>query len=199
MASVQSKSIIAVVAVIILAAGWFFVSPLFIDEVVEEAFEFPTPAEVQAMSPAERQASMDKSMEMAAQMPDKSMTEAMPESTPQVLATGMFRDADAVHRGAGDATLYGLPGGEQLIRFENFRVTNGPKLVVYLARHPDPQNADDVLEGFVNLGDLKGNVGSQNYALPAGTDASEYGSVVIWCELFDVLFSPAPLVTPGGA
>ena len=47
--------------------------------------------------------------------------------------------------------------------------------------------------GFVKLGMLKGNVGNQNYEIPAGTDVAEYGSVIIWCELFDVLFSPAAL------
>ena len=47
--------------------------------------------------------------------------------------------------------------------------------------------------GFVNLGKLKGNVGNQNYEVPDGVDISEYGSVVIRCELFGVLFSPAAL------
>jgi len=42
-------------------------------------------------------------------------------------------------------------------------------------------------------GQLKGNIGDQNYDIPAGTDLSAYGSVVIWCEMFGVLFSPATL------
>ncbi len=45
----------------------------------------------------------------------------------------------------------------------------------------------------MNLGKLKGNVGNQNYTIPAGTDVSGFGSVVIWCQLFGVLFSPAAL------
>ena len=82
-----------------------------------------------------------------------------------------------------------------MVRFEDFRTTNGPALVVYLARHASPTSAADVLDGgFVNLGKLKGNVGNQNYVIPAGTAIDDYNSVVIWCELFDVLFSPAPLV-----
>lgn len=194
MASASSRILWPVAAVILLAAGWFFVSPLFIDEVVEEAFVIPTRSEVDGMSATERQAAMDDTLRIVAGMPDKAMEEDMPAAEPVVLSEGMFRDADAVHRGEGSAVLYGLPDGQHLVRFEDFRVTNGPKLVVYLAEHPDPQSADDVLDGFLKLGDLKGNVGSQNYPLPAGTDVSQYGSVVVWCELFDVLFSPAPLV-----
>ncbi|MCP4333110.1 MAG: DM13 domain-containing protein, partial [Gammaproteobacteria bacterium] len=44
-----------------------------------------------------------------------------------------------------------------------------------------------------SLGKLKGNIGNQNYAVPPGTNIAEYQSVVIWCELFGVLFSPAAL------
>ncbi len=40
------------------------------------------------------------------------------------------------------------------------------------------------------LGKLKGDVGNQNYEIPEDTDISEYNSVVIWCEVFSVLFSP---------
>ena len=47
--------------------------------------------------------------------------------------------------------------------------------------------------GYLSLGELKGNVGNQNYPIPADVDVAGYGSVVIWCELFDVLFSPAAL------
>ena len=65
-------------------------------------------------------------------------------------------------------------------------------LVVYLAKHPAPTQASDVTDGgFVRLGKLKGNIGNQNYEIPQGVDVTEYGSVVIWCELFGVLFSPA--------
>ena len=35
--------------------------------------------------------------------------------------------------------------------------------------------------------------GSQRYAIPAGVDLSKYPSVVIWCEQFSVLISPADL------
>jgi hypothetical protein len=84
------------------------------------------------------------------------------ESEPQVLVRGKFRDADSVHRGSGDAVLYRLADGSHLLRLENFRVTNGPDLAVYLVKHADPSNLDQVTSGFLNLGKLKGNVGNQN-------------------------------------
>jgi hypothetical protein len=46
---------------------------------------------------------------------------------------------------------------------------------------------------YVDLGRLKAFKGSQNYPVPAGVDVTRYGSVVIWCEHFGVLISPAEL------
>ena len=118
----------------------------------------------------------------------------MPTGGPALLASGEFVDADAIHKGSGRALLYALPDGRHVLRFEDFRTTNGPALVVYLAGHASPTSAADVIDGgFLDLGKLKGNVGNQNYPIPADVDIADYGSVVIWCELFDVLFSPAAL------
>ncbi|MEL7451661.1 MAG: DM13 domain-containing protein [Pseudomonadota bacterium] len=189
-------AILIVVLAIAAGAAWFFVSPLFIDEAVDEAFpvSLPSPGEVAAMEPEARQALMDEVMADMAAMPDKEMAEPMPEQdSPVVIKSGSFRDADAVHKGSGRAKIYQLADDRQLLRLEDFNVTNGPALVVYLARHPNPTRAADVKLGFYSLGELKGNIGNQNYVIPADVDASEYGSVVIWCELFDVLFSPAVL------
>ncbi len=189
-----------VLFVVTLGLGaWFFVSPLFIDEAVDEPFDFVLPngeldlAAVGQMATDERQSMMGEIMTAAAAAPDKAMSEALPEG-PIRLAQGRFVDADALHKGRGQATLYQLPDGSHLVRFEDFRTTNGPALVVYLARHANPSDADDVTAGgFIELGRLKGNVGSQNYAVPSATPVEEFNSVVIWCELFGVLFSPAAL------
>ena len=51
---------------------------------------------------------------------------------------------------------------------------------------------------FIDLGGLRAFKGSQRYAIPAGVDLAKYPSVVIWCERFGVLISPADL-TPGKA
>ena len=183
-------------------AAWYLVSPLFIDQTVDEelvlttpSIEMPTRSEVQAMSAEKRDHVMLQVMAGIAKKPDQMVQEdAMITTSPSLLKQGRFRDADAVHRGSGDALFYRLPDGSHLLRLENFKVTNGPDLVVYLAKHPDPGQAADVTTGFLSLGKLKGNVGNQNYVVPAGTDISKYKSAVIWCELFGVLFSPAALM-----
>lgn len=73
-----------------------------------------------------------------------------------VLIAGTFSDADDIHNGSGSATIYALPNGNKLLRLEEFRVTNGPDLVVYLARHADQKSAEDVKAGFAKLASLKG-------------------------------------------
>lgn len=199
-ASNVKRTIIVVIAIAVAAAGWFFISPLFIDRAVDESFDFVLDDggvdldAVMAMPEDKRSDMMDEIMGAAANAPDAVMEEAMP-ATPQLLRQGRFVDADLIHKGEGKASLYALADGAHVVRFEDFRTTNGPALVVYLARHASPTSAADVLDGgFINLGKLKGNVGNQNYTIPADIDVAEYNSVVIWCQLFDVLFSPAALV-----
>lgn len=177
-------------ALVITAAAWFLISPLLIDEQVDEALIFAAPP----IDPDARKQAMQQVMADMAQKPDRTVEESMTmESQPQVLERGRFRDADSVHRGSGDALLYRLADGSHLLRLEDFKVTNGPDLAVYLVKDADPSSPAQVTSGFLNLGKLKGNVGNQNYVIPAGTDLSEFNSAVIWCELFGVLFSTAPL------
>ncbi|MEH6517467.1 MAG: DM13 domain-containing protein [Halioglobus sp.] len=177
-------------AVVITAAAWFLISPLLIDKQVDEALVFAAAP----VDPETSNQAMQQVMADAAQTPDRTVKESMMmESEPHVLVRGKFHDADSVHRGSGDALLYQLADGSHLLRLEDFKVTNGPDLAVYLVKHADPSSSDQVTSGFLNLGKLKGNVGNQNYAIPAGTDLSEFNSAVIWCELFGVLFSTAPL------
>ncbi len=113
--------------------------------------------------------------------------------TPVVLRKGTFKKADESHTGQGEALLYQNPDKSHFLRFENFTVTNGPDLVVYLVKHENPTNKSHVTDGFVKLAKLKGNMGNQNYDIPKDLDLTQYKSVVIWCELFGVLFSPAAL------
>ena len=47
---------------------------------------------------------------------------------------------------------------------------------------------------FVDLGGLRAFKGSQRYPIPDGVDLSRYQSVVIWCQHFSVLISPADLM-----
>ena len=183
--------------VIFGALGWYLAGPLFYDRTVDEDFPLtlPSPAELAAMSEAEKEAMAAKVLEAAAAMPAKEMSEPMPEAAaePKALQRGQFKDADAFHKGAGQATIYELPDGTQVLRLEDFSTTNGPDLHVLLAAHPDPTSRSEIEQGYLDLGSLKGNIGNQNYDLPAGTDLSTYHSVVIYCMPFHVIFSTATL------
>jgi hypothetical protein len=46
---------------------------------------------------------------------------------------------------------------------------------------------------FVDLGALKGNMGSSNYEIPRTVDLSRFRSAVVWCRRFSVGFAVAPL------
>ena len=134
-------------------------------------------------------------MEKGAQMMEPViMAKADREDEARKLRLGDFKDADAFHRGSGQAIIFAAPGGGHLLRLENLQVTNGPALHVILSPHQDPMRHDEVmLEGFADLGRLKGNRGNQNYVIPAGVDVSRFKSVVIYCKPFAVVFSVATL------
>ena len=123
---------------------------------------------------------------------------AGPPPEPVALASGNFRDADSFHRGSGEATIYQLPDGSHLLRLEDFMVTNGPDLRVLLAESGDPMTREELQSGgYTHLAKLKGNIGNQNYEIPADIDLSEQNSVIIYCMPFHVLFSVAPLERAG--
>ncbi|WP_420348889.1 DM13 domain-containing protein [Pelagibius sp.] len=127
---------------------------------------------------------------------DQVVDEGISQSeTARILARGTFSDADAAHRGRGTATIFEGTDGRHTLRLSDFEVTNGPDLEVWLVAAENVTASSDVTGSeWLALGQLKGNIGDQNYDIPAGTDLSKYNSVVIWCEQFGVLFSPASLL-----
>ena len=112
---------------------------------------------------------------------------------PTAILSGSFQDADDFHQGSGSATIYALEDGSYVLRFEDFMVTNGPDLHVYLTSHPNPTSQAEVMQDAIDLGSLKGNVGSQNYELPADIDIDQFSTIVIYCQPFHVIFATAPL------
>lgn len=114
--------------------------------------------------------------------------------TATAVATGQFQDADRSHQGAGTATLAETSDGRMILQFGDFSVTRGPDLEVWLVAADAPGTSSAVLASdWVSLGPLQSASGAQTYEIPANIDASAYGSVVIWCEDFSVLFAVASL------
>lgn len=129
---------------------------------------------------------------------NQSVSESLPaasastQAMPEVLASGMFHSV--AHETMGSATIHELPSGERVLRFTDFHTSNGPDVQVYLVAADDATDNETVTKaGFVHLAALKGNVGDQNYELPADVDLSKYRAVTIWCRRFGVNFGTAPL------
>ena len=158
-----------IILVAILALGWYLASPLFIDNRVDEAFPVVT------MEEATPVVEMEEEMET--------------EGGITAVLSGQFTDADAAHKGSGTATIY-QQNEDLILRLQEFSVTNGPDLHVYLSTSTNP--TDDIGD-YIDLGELKGNIGDQNYDIPAGTDLSQYQSIIIYCQPFHVVFSTATL------
>jgi Electron transfer DM13 len=165
---------LALIAVVLIAAVagflWFRPDRLITDDPVNEAVPGEAAGDVE--------------------QPGESMAEP---GGPEVLSRGRFISLE--HATRGQAVVLETPGGRRFLRFEGFETSNGPDLVVYLSAK-EPAGPDDwhgYDQDFVDLGVLKGNVGSQNYEIPEGTDLDRYSTAVVWCRRFTVGFAAAVL------
>ena len=111
---------------------------------------------------------------------------APPAQPPAEPAATSFRSKE--HHTTGTVRILTLADGSRLLRIEDLDTSNGPDVKVVLS--PDP---DGYADGAISLGTLKGNKGSQNYAIPGDVDVAAFRSVVIWCKRFVVDFAVAPL------
>jgi len=172
-----------------LVFGFFGFQTLFIDEEVAEANPFvagPGASGLAADETTEEMAdAMNKAMDVAGKSGDDPVDEPMAEGV-TTLAEGSF--IGRAHPTTGLAKVI-TDGNQRFLRFEGFETDNGPDLNVYLATG----SPDGSPEDFIDLGDLKGNIGDQNYELPDDVDLDRYTTVFIWCVRFSVAFGAAPL------
>ena len=114
----------------------------------------------------------------------QTMPEPMePENSVVLVKSGMFVGL-AGHNAEGIAKIIQV-NDMTFLRFEDFEVTNGPDLRVYIALEGDVKNG-------IHLEKLKGSKGDQNYSLE-GIDLDAFDSVVIYCQPFGVYFGEAKL------
>jgi hypothetical protein len=195
-----------------LAFGVFGIHTAFIDDEVSEANPFANVDTDMALAFDDMEEQMESGeivveerVETTAavaampDMPESDMADEEATAAPVVpeirtIATNNGVLVDHGHQGDGTANVI-TDGTRTFLRFEDdFDIDNGPDLNVYLVRGVDadgPAGAFD--DDFIDLGDLKGNVGAQNYEIPEGVDISEYDTVVIWCVRFGVAFNAANL------
>jgi hypothetical protein len=164
------------VAAVLVVAGLAVFQPwkLFVDRTVDEAL--PTVAAPAAPAP-----------------------EAPAVTGPVELARGELISHE--HASSGSVVVLELPDGSRVLRLEDLDTSDGPLLKVWLTDAPVIEGPDGwyVFDdgAHVDLGELKGNIGSSNYPIPADVDLADLTSVSIWCDRFDVSFAAAALVPAG--
>jgi len=201
----MSKFIIIAIIVAIAAIGGYLASPLFYETEVNE----PLPTALNQIEPG-------LTFEKFTEMPDEQrepivekMSEEvkdmiMEKATPMIILVSetmdeMVKDSEPGIEILKSGTFEGLAGHDAegiakiiqvndmtFLRFENFQVTNGPDLRVYMTSDGDVKNG-------IHLEKLKGSKGDQNYSLD-GIDVSVYDTVVIYCQPFGVYFGQAELI-----
>lgn len=183
-----------------VAAGTYFQPwKLFTDTRVVEALPKSTkttvvPKDVTPDEAGEKMTEKDDSLSSSENATDS----ADVIESPEVLAEGKFITHE--HATTGSVKILEYSDGSRILRIENLKTSNGPKLEVWLTDAPVIEGLDGwrVFDDgkFINLGALKGNIGSQNYSIPSEIELDEYSSISIWCERFSVSFGAADLRKP---
>ena len=199
--SKKTLLVISLVSVpVIVSAGTYFQPwKLFTDTRVEEALPQLTETTV-----APKDEITDKDDEKVAKNEEPlSSSKSATDSTeviypPEVLAEGKFITHE--HATTGSVKILKYSDGSRILRIENLKTSNGPKLEVWLTDAPVIEGLDGwrVFDDgkYINLGALRGNIGSQNYSIPSEINLYDYSSISIWCERFSVSFGAAALRTP---
>jgi hypothetical protein len=201
----RTKIIIGIMtAIIVITFAIYTISPLLINTVINEPLppssvssdfqRFMNMTEDERIEAANNMTQKQKEIIMTVAAKDNNTISenlsvaTMSASSNETLIGNFVGAGDGFHNAEGVAKIIQLADGTDILRLENFKATNGPDLYVYLST--DKTNAD-----IVNLGRLKGNIGNQNYLIPAGTDITMYNTALIWCRAFSVIFGSAQLLT----
>ncbi len=182
----SAGAVVGLIVLAVLAFGVFGIQTLFYNTEVSEAGPVFNSGVTAVSDPQDGTDSpIGETDEPVAEEIEDQTPADEPGQAPSVatVASASFADS-AIHSGSGDAVVLS-DGRQQFLRFEeNFATDNGPDLNVYLR---------DGAGNFIDLGDLKGNVGSQNYEIPPDVDVSVFNQIDIWCVRFGVSFSAADL------
>jgi hypothetical protein len=148
-------------------AAWFYwtsIRETEVDEQVVTGVPMSSPA-------APAQPSMEMAMAPAAEMKRN-----------VVVASGRVRSL--AHSGRGRAQVIELARGGRKLTLTDFDIDPGPQVEVWLRA----ANGD-----YVDLGDLKGSKGDQQYDVPQRVNLARYRTVVFWCVPFSQALAEAKL------
>jgi len=182
------------VALLVFVFIWFEPHKAFIDERVDET----VPRAVTA-TPTSAALSTDPDSSAAATSPPVDETPIASTAPAQVVTYPVLLSEstliDVAHGGSGKVLLLELEDGSRVLRLEDLDVLNGPDLVVILSDR-SLSGADDYADGeYLILGELKGNIGNQNYEVLLDVDLSEWATAAIWCRRFNTTFNAASIST----
>lgn len=181
------------------ALYWFAPWNLFIDRRVDEALPAAPAAgadeEVDGEGsdgPAEAADDAEEGDVAAGADEGGDPAEPAEPAEPAPLARGRFQGLE--HATSGTAVVLELEDGTRYLRLQGLDTSNGPDLRVLLSDQPLSDDWHVWADGdHLDLGPLKGNLGSSNYEIPPDADLSSFRTAVIWCRRFTVGFGVAPL------
>lgn len=129
----------------------------------------------------------------ATENPTEAPTEAPAPTAAPALLNGTFVKQEVT--GTGGFTLD--PATGVLTLSGDFSVPSGPDLFVILSGATEVQldyrqfSAQVLTTPKLNLAPLQNVQGGQSYQIPAGTDLSQFNTVIVWCEAYSVAFIAA--------
>lgn len=187
---------VGVAALVALVVGLVVFQPwkLVVDEVVDEA----APAAASALPSVSAAPSSSVPPSSTAPLPSpasRAPSAPAQPTEPRVIARGELISHE--HTTTGSVVVLELADGRRILRLQDLRTSNGPDVKVWLSDAVVLPGSDGwrIFDdgAYADLGQLKGNVGNQNYAVPADVDLTVLTSVSLWCDRFDVSFGAAEL------
>jgi len=183
------------VGAIVVVAGFLAFRPdkLFVDDVVNESLSDAFVTESSAAPPTTTTTVAPPS-DSTPPLESTTTTALAPTTTqpsgPVGISTGAFFGID--HSASGTAAVYEQDGAYALRFEDDTDIQNGPDLFIWLLADDDYSGGEP--SEYIDLGKIKGNVGGQNYDLPAEFEPDIHRFVLVWCLRFSVPFAAAPLV-----
>ncbi|QQV02007.1 MULTISPECIES: DM13 domain-containing protein [Chryseobacterium] len=120
---------------------------------------------------------------------ENTSTEDLMEMAPEnsiLKFSGNFMQGPYGNNVNGKAEIYEKNGTYTLVLNENFTISNGPDLYIYVSKEQQPSQ-------FISLGKLKSVNGGQTYTFMSSVNFEEYKYAVVHCQQYNHLFSYASL------
>lgn len=123
---------------------------------------------------------------------ENTSTEDLMEMVPEnamLKYSGDFMQGPYGNNVNGKAEIYEKDGIQTLVFNNNFTISNGPDLYVYVSKEQQPSQ-------FISLGKLKSVNGGQIYTFTGSVNFDDYKYAIVHCQQYNHLFSYALLQKP---